>query len=43
MDIILVQLYVSLLISIFAIYRLAIFALWLNINHFQRLKLDSDL
>lgn len=41
MVIILVQFHVPLLISIFAI-RLAISVLWLSINHFQRLKLDSE-
>lgn len=42
MVIILVQFHVPLLISIFAIYRLVISVLCLSINHFQRLKLDSE-
>lgn len=42
MVIILVQFHVPLLLSVFAIYRLAICVPWLSINHFQSLKLDSE-
>lgn len=37
-----IEFYVSLLITVFAIYRLVIIVLWCYINHFQRLKLDYD-